>query len=486
VACKRSINKQDKEFNMKRILLQISLVLICIYADAQQAFTNNGNLQIHTGGSVSGFGNFTNTGSGVLVNNGSVYVRGNITNDETLMAIGTGTLYLNGTAAQSVNGSQQFRTYNLETNNAAGFTLNNNLSVSGVHTFSSGLIASSAAPNYLIYEAGSSYTGSTDTRHVTGWVKKIGTTDFTFPVGDNTYERAAGIANLSASSEINGHYYTPTPNIFNLLPPLVRVDENEYWQIDRVSGGTAQIALNWNHAKVPFMNVLLSDVRVARYTTGNWTSAGGSAAGNVTTTGNITSAAVNTFGQFTFGSESFPLPVNIISLTAVRRTGVSFLKWLTGNEQNTDHFEVQRSYNAVTFATIGTVSGRNTGRQEEYNFEDPFSFQGIAYYRIRIVSSDNKNTYSGIAAVSEKELNTGSFVVLNPVRNVITIFNRTGSDGNFNYQLFNAGGQLITNGKVNMSSSGSAVIPVQLPAGVYLLEISDAKTMLRQRILVER
>ena len=126
---------------MKRITLSITFLLFCcVYANAQLAFTNSGNLQIHSGAIVSGSGNFTNTSSAVLVNNGSFYVKGNISNDQSSMAAGTGTLYLNGSAAQSVNGSQKLKTYNLVTNNSAGITLNNELSISGTHTFTAGLI----------------------------------------------------------------------------------------------------------------------------------------------------------------------------------------------------------------------------------------------------------------------------------------------------------------------------------------------------------
>jgi len=167
---------------MKKAFIQIILVFSAVYVNAQQAITNSGNLQIHTGASVSSFGNFTNISTGALVNNGNLYIKGNTTNDESSMTIGTGTLYLNGSSAQTVNGSQSFKTWHLNTNNSSGITLNNNLSVSGTHTFASGVITTSATPNYLIYEAGSSYSGDGDSRHVNGWVKKSGTTNFVFPV----------------------------------------------------------------------------------------------------------------------------------------------------------------------------------------------------------------------------------------------------------------------------------------------------------------
>jgi len=137
---------------MQRIILLITLFLFCGYTNAQNIITNNGNLQIHTGASVSGFGSFNNTSTAALVNNGNLYIKGDISNSQSSMATGTGILYLNGTSAQSLNGTQPFKTFDLVSDNSAGIIINNNLSVSGAHSFTNGIITTSAAPNYLVYE----------------------------------------------------------------------------------------------------------------------------------------------------------------------------------------------------------------------------------------------------------------------------------------------------------------------------------------------
>ncbi len=475
---------------MKRKIFFLCLLAICGSIKAQDGIQNTGNLQIHSGASITGFGSFTNTSAAALTNNGSFYIKGNITNGQSSMAVGTGTLYLNGTSAQAVDGTQPFETYNLNTNNTAGITINNNLSVSGVHTFANGLIATSATPNYLIYQAGSSHTGTTDSRHVTGWVKKIGNTNFAFPVGDATYSRPATVQTLSAISEINCHYYTPTSNVFNLTAPLVQVNANEYWQIDEISGGSGQVTLNWDNSKVPFDNVLISEIRVGLYISGNWISGGGSAAGNVTTTGYVTSFIGSSFSApMTFGyGVDVLLPLKLISFTAERKTGISYLHWVTDNEKGADRFDIQRSYDGITFTTIGHTAARNSSRQEQYDYEDQTPLQGIAYYRIKPVDTDGKFSYTKIIAVTENQFSNNSFLVLNPARSVITVFNKSGYDGPFDYRLFNAGGQLILKGNVNMAINGSAVLPLpsQSSAGIYVLELSNNRTQFRQKILVEK
>lgn len=111
------------------------------------------------------------------------------------------------------------------------------------------MVTTSTTPNCMIYEAGSSYTGSSDSRHVNGWVKKIGSTSFVFPVGNATYERSIALINLTASGEFNvKHTVIVTHNRYSLYNPLVYVDSGEHWTINKISGAAAQIAMNWDNS----------------------------------------------------------------------------------------------------------------------------------------------------------------------------------------------------------------------------------------------
>ncbi|MBK6827660.1 MAG: hypothetical protein IPG86_12680 [Chitinophagaceae bacterium] len=202
---------------MKLLVLQSCLVF------SQHAFYNSGNLRIHSGASVTIFGDLTNSYGAVLVNNGNLYSKSAIVNNEAGMSAGTGTLYLDGASLQVVSGSEVLKVNNLVTDNTAGIALNNNLSLTGNHQFVNGLIGSSVTPNYLIYESGATHSGATDSRHVTGWIKKIGSDNFIFPVGDNSFLRTIAISSLSVAAEFNCHYYRTTPNIYNLQSPIVKV-----------------------------------------------------------------------------------------------------------------------------------------------------------------------------------------------------------------------------------------------------------------------
>lgn len=467
-----------------RLILTSILISMVSLAQAQTDLYNSGTLYL-TGSSDILFisGGFTNANTSALTNNGNLYVRQNLVNNQASVAVGTGALYLNGTTGQTVSGTQPFNTFNLFTDNTAGITLNANLSVSGTHTFTNGLIATSVTPNYLIYQAGSSYTGATDTRHVNGWVKKIGTTNFSFPVGNGTYLRPAAIESLSGSSEFNARYYNgPTPNNTNVIAPLLLVDVNEYWDITRVSGGTAAIALNWDNSKVAMPNYVLAEIRVAGHTGGFWSSQGGSASGNIATTGNITSASTGAFGLFTLGALNWTVPVRLLNFTGVRKSGYSQLDWTINRDANANQFDIERSDDGRTFRKIAVqlaTSGNNN-----YGYNDYLPLNGNAWYRLKMTDRNNNSSYSPVVMISENGQSASLYVINNPVSQNIFISATGNYMGKYEYVIYNAAGQLMQKGIVNAAGVTSIPLSSTFTAGTYILDMKNSSHRLTERIVV--
>jgi hypothetical protein len=459
---------------MKRLPLLLLSVFLVSVSHAQTAAINNGILYV-SGSSDIFFagGNFTNTSS-ALTNNGQLYIQGNFTNDQTPATVGTGTLILNGSSAQMVNGSQAFRTYNLNTNNGAGITLNNNLNVSGSHVFTSGLITTSATPGYLVYESGSSYSGASDARHVNGWVKKLGTDNFTFPVGDANYLRQIAVSALSATAEFNARYNGVTPNTTNIQSPLISINPNEHWLLNQVSGSgaQAQVTLNWDDNKVAFPYSYLPDIRSAQYINGFWTSTGGTATGNGTI-GSITSIALSTFGEMSIGSTTEVLSLVFISVQAKRYPDHVMIAWTTADETNVKSIEVERSTNGSQFTSIAILSPRNQPGEQQYTNMDRNPSPGVAYYRIKSIDTDGQVKYSRIVAVSQKSRTDVFQLLTNPVSNSIQLIT-TAAPASYLYQLVSADGKTIQSGRANHSGGNRINIPLtsSVKPGNYLLVLS--------------
>ena len=459
---------------MKKLV--VALLLFSVKGGfSQTAVTNTGILYVSGSSDILYTGNdFTNNTGAAFTNKGQFHVRGNLTNNEVGMAVGTGTLYLNGSTAQAVNGGQAFRTQNFVSNNAAGITLNNNLSVSGIHTFTAGIITTSATPNYLVYEAGSSYSGDGDNRHVNGWVKKFGTTNFVFPVGNGTVERTVAISNLSASSEFNARYLPTTPNPTLLQLPLRAVDPYEYWPLSRTSGGTAQVTLNWDRSKVYFPNYILPDLVVAGWSGSLWVDNGGTAAGNAATTGTITSNVISTFNLFTFGSKSYVLPLTLVSFNATKKENYVSIDWKTEKEINISHFIIERSDDGLSFYPVGRANGRNSGNTESYQTIDNKSIQTIAYYRLRTLDFDGKESLSRVVTIVSGQGNNKLLLVGNPVRTKITLLATGALTGEFNYQITLINGQVVQSGKLTVLNGGYYDISLNnLKPGTYSLKVMD-------------
>lgn len=475
-------------FYKSTVATRILLVLMLpVSLPAQVSVQNNGILYVSTSADIFHVnGSFTNASGAALTNNGMLYISQNLSNSQSSMAVGTGTLVLNGSSLQTVSGTQTFKTYNLVTDNAAGFQLNNNLSASGVHAYTTGMISTSATPNYMIYEAGSSYSGSSDAQHVNGWVKKFGNTAFVFPVGNASYLRPVALSNLSVSGEFNARYnINPTPNRTSLNTPLVLVDTFEYWTINRVSGGSAQVTMNWDQSKVPFPNVTLGGIRAASFS-GLWNNLGGAGIGVVATSGTVTSNSTSIFNtNFAIGSTSWVLPLKIISFSASRSNGSTKINYTIGNETNIDHYMLERSDDGIRFYTINTHAAFNRNGTEFYSYNDNAALKGTAYYRLKVIEFSNQVSYSAVVSLSDHS--NDLYVVKNPIDESIEIYAGTTATGTYNYSITAVNGQLMQTGILDIKQPGTYSIKLQslFAAGSYVLVLQNKDTRFQKMIIKE-
>ncbi|MEO6252133.1 MAG: hypothetical protein ABIO79_02475, partial [Ferruginibacter sp.] len=96
--------------------------------------------------------------------------------------------------------------------------------------------------------------------------------------------------------------------------------------------------------------------------------------------------------------EEGTLPVKYLSFDAVVNDKNVLLKWLTTQEVNNSHFEVERSFDMNNYSSLGIVlDGFVNGANKSYQFKDnSSSLQGrsIVYYRLKQFDIDGKFTYS--------------------------------------------------------------------------------------------
>jgi len=115
------------------------------------------------------------------------------------------------------------------------------------------------------------------------------------------------------------------------------------------------------------------------------------------------------------------LPVVLTSLGASRVVAGVRLRWTTASEQNSARFEVQRSADGHTFASVATVAAAGTSQlARTYGTLDDTAPPAALYYRLRQVDQDGTARYSATVAVPAGS-ETAFSAYPNPAREVLTI-----------------------------------------------------------------
>ena len=187
-----------------------------------------------------------------------------------------------------------------------------------------------------------------------------------------------------------------------------------------------------------------------------------------------------------FGLANVPsgaiLPLDLMKFDAQKRTSTVLLHWLTENEINTSHFEVERSKNGEVFEKIGEVKADGLIKNN-YQLTDFNPLEGINYYRLKMIDLDQTTTYSQIVAI-EFEPDFSVLVRPNPIiSNEINLIINSIADGELQLNLRDTRGLNIKseNFWIEEGISENILQLDNLPKGIYFLSIQkgDAVQVIR-------
>jgi hypothetical protein len=169
-----------------------------------------------------------------------------------------------------------------------------------------------------------------------------------------------------------------------------------------------------------------------------------------------------------------------LSFTANRDANGVLLQWVTANETNNSHFEVERSSDGIQYIAIGTVF---TGNQP-YRFEDIAPAAGTNYYRIKQIDEDNNSRYSGVATVDIDNVVT-TIVYPNPAKNIVNIQFKANA-AHVAVLIMDAAGRITYTTTVSAITAGGVVqVPVSgFAAGVYVIKVKWDTGAFAQQLMV--
>jgi hypothetical protein len=431
--------------------------------------------------------------AGTSLQDGTINLQGDWINNMTAAAFaeGNGTINFVETINQFVTTASFAEEFsNIGINKTGGsVTLNNPADVVTNAAFTQGLI-NTTATNLLTFKNNATTTGATNLSFVNGPTRKTGDDAFTFPIGKNTSYAPASITAPSLTTDhFTAEYFgtDPQPSYDRTLkdPTLTNISACEYWIIDRTNGASnVTVGLSWNTPRSCGVGSL-PDLMVARWNGLMWKDHGNGGTTGTTTTGTIaTSAAVTSFSPFTLASVSLvnPLPIELLTFTAIPKNKQVELNWQTATEINNDFFTIERSATGENFSPIAIIDGAgNSNSILNYVDFDNAPLSGVSYYRLKQTDFDGNYSYSSVVSVN---FITNDFIVEsiypNPSQNDLNIqFNTIPS--NAIISIYNTLGECILN-----QTSNSISIKINTSSfanGVYFISIRNGETVFQEKFI---
>ncbi len=210
----------------------------------------------------------------------------------------------------------------------------------------------------------------------------------------------------------------------------------------------------------------LAQIRASIYNVANWTTSDDAPI--------FTLPAGCTF----FGT----VPIKLINFQAENNISSVLVKWSVTNQIDVNEYEIQRSFDGVSFDKIGAVQAKNSSGNQNinYNFADADGLQNgatIIYYRLKSIEVNGKFTYSEIVKVfNSKAVDIAISNFVNPINSKLAFRLNLKYSGLVNLQLIDANGRRIINTQLQaVVGSNNINLPLNMAIskGIYILKISS-------------
>ena len=173
------------------------------------------------------------------------------------------------------------------------------------------------------------------------------------------------------------------------------------------------------------------------------------------------------------------LPIVVGELRGQHIHNENVLNWKTSREEDLRDFVVERKSIAGEFSEIGRVAatGNNTDIRP-YTFTDKVPLPGLNYYRLKLLRTGNRFSYSNTIVLNTLNTASGISIFPNPVKERFSISFDAGRKHTYKIIILNTMNQVIS--QQLFTTEGKGLVEIQRPAssgkGMYILRIIDMDT----------
>jgi hypothetical protein len=194
---------------------------------------------------------------------------------------------------------------------------------------------------------------------------------------------------------------------------------------------------------------------------------------------------VNSFSEFWLNNGGsggiHPLPVNLLTFEAIKKTKQVLLQWITENELNADKYFVERSADGINYTSIGIVAAFNNSTKNNYSFIDMQPLTGLNFYRLKMMDKDGSFRNSPVRKINFNKTSDDFSIYPNPVTADKLYVSSTGKITSA--LLYDAAGRVV---KLYTLSSRSNTLDVGgIAKGTYQLKVFTVNATHTEKIIIQ-
>ena len=190
----------------------------------------------------------------------------------------------------------------------------------------------------------------------------------------------------------------------------------------------------------------------------------------------VFSTSLTSFSTFYFGPKQNALPVKLAAFNSTLNAEDGLLNWVTSEQFNVSHFEIERAWDGKSFVTLGSINADSKNDKGSYSFRDKNvteqSIDDLVYYRLKMIDLDGTYSYSRITNLKLPPSAAFASIYPNPVWNQLNV--KLKKSEAESWQISDISGRTIFDGQILTQNFS---IPIRkLSPGAYFLQLHSAAT----------
>ena len=166
------------------------------------------------------------------------------------------------------------------------------------------------------------------------------------------------------------------------------------------------------------------------------------------------------------------LPLKLGQFSATKKSGQVELNWETLSEENTSHFDIERSSDGINWNRIGEVAAAGSSVQRQgYVYRDLSPLPNTGFYRLKMADKDGVFTFSRVITVTAASDITGIRLFPNPARETLQVQFTVERAGTAQVFITDASGKIVYRSGLSVRpGTNTSSLPVHnLAPGYYQL-----------------